>query len=190
MPYGTDAATLARRLADALEAEGLPYAIGGALALGHYTPPRATVDVDLNVFIAVPEEIDTLLGCLRACGFEPDDPSAVERTAVEDGQFRGRIHGMRVDVFVPALDLYASLERGRRRVSFAGRPGWIVGPEDLATLKMLFFRRKDLADVEALVRAQGSGFDRAVVRARLVELVGDEDERVREWDAIVEDCEN
>ena len=89
VPYGTDAATLARRLADALEAEGLPYAIGGALALGHYTPPRATVDVDLNVFIVVPEEIDTLLGCLQACGFEPDDPSAVERTAVEDGQFRG-----------------------------------------------------------------------------------------------------
>ena len=188
MPDRPDAATLARRLADALEAEGLSYAIGGALALGHYTPPRATVDVDLNVFIAVPGEIDALLGCLRTCGFEPDEASAVERTAIEDGQFRGRIHGMRVDVFVPALDLYASLERGRRHVSFVGRPGWIVGPEDLATLKMLFFRRKDLADVEALVRAQGSALDQTAVRARLVEMMGEEDERVREWDAIVADC--
>ena len=190
MPERPDAATLARRLADALDAENLPYAIGGALALGHYTPPRGTVDVDLNVFIAVPEEIDRLLACLQGCGFEPDAPSAVERTAMEDGQFRGRIRGTRVDVFVPANDVYASLERGRRKVSFAGRPGWIVGPEDLATLKMLFFRRKDLADVEALVRAQGGGFDRAAVRARLVELVGDEDERVREWDSIVSDCED
>ena len=189
MPDRPDAATLARRLADALDAEDLSYAIGGALALGHYAPPRATVDVDLNVFIAVPEEIGRLQACLRTCGFEPDDASAVERTAVEDGQFRGRIQGMRLDVFVPAIDLYASLERGRRQVSFAGRPGWIVGPGDLATLKMLFFRRKDLADVEALVRAQGSGLDRAAIRARLAELVGDEDERVREWDAIVADCE-
>ena len=189
MPDRPDAATLARRLADALDAEDLSYAIGGALALGHYTPPRATVDVDLNVFIAVPEEIDTLLGCLQRCGFEPDDVSTVERTAVEEGRFRGRIHGMRLDVFVPAIDLYASLERGRRQVSFAGRPGWIVGPEDLATLKMLFFRRKDLADVEALVRALGDGLNRAGVRARLVEMMGDKDERVREWDAIVADCE-
>ena len=119
VPDRPDAATLARRLADALDAEDLSCAIGGALALGHYTPPRATVDVDLNVFIAVPEEI---VACLRTCGFEPDDRSAVERTAVEDGQFRGRIQGMRLAVFVPAIDLYASLERGRRRVSFAGRP--------------------------------------------------------------------
>ena len=122
VPDRPDAATLARRLADALDAEDLSYAIGGALALGHYTPPRATVDVDLNVFIAVPEEIGRLQACLRTCGFEPDDASAVERTAVEDGQFRGRIQGMRLAVFVPAIDLYASLERGRRRVSFAGRP--------------------------------------------------------------------
>lgn len=112
MPERPDAVTLARRLADALDAENLPYAIGGALALGHYTPPRGTVDVDLNVFIALPEEIDRLLACLQGCGFEPDAPSEVERTAVEEGQFRGRIRGMRVDVFVPANDVYASLERG------------------------------------------------------------------------------
>ena len=76
-----------------------------------------------------------------------------------------------------------------RSASPADRAG-SSGPEDLATLKMLFFRRKDLADVEALARAQGGGFDRAAVRARLVELVGDEDERVREWDSIVSDCED
>lgn len=55
---------------------------------------------------------------------------------------------------------------------------------------MLFFRRKDLADVEALIRARGSGLDRTAVRTRLVDLVGDEDERVREWDSIVSDCED
>ena len=180
-----DAVAVARGLADAMEAEGLAYAIGGALALGHYAPPRGTVDVDINVFVAVPREVDRLLVILRKHGFEPDDASSAPRTAAEDGQFRGRIGPMRVDVFVPAIDVYARLENGRRQVPFAGRPAWIIGPEDIALLKMMFFRRKDLADVEALVRAQGDGLDRASIREQLANLAGEDDERVREWDAIV-----
>lgn len=43
------AVDIARAVADALERHGLPYAIGGALALGFYAVPRATVDVDVNV---------------------------------------------------------------------------------------------------------------------------------------------
>jgi hypothetical protein len=42
---------LARRLADALEAAGVPYALGGALAFNPYGPPRATKDVDINIFL-------------------------------------------------------------------------------------------------------------------------------------------
>ena len=38
------AAELARLLADVLERHGLPYAIGGAIALGFYAPPRARAD--------------------------------------------------------------------------------------------------------------------------------------------------
>lgn len=180
-----DPVTVARRLADALEAEGLPYAVGGALALSYYAPPRGTVDVDINVFIAVPGDIDKALACLVACGFEPDDRSTLHRTATDDGQFRGRVDGMRVDVFVPAIDFYAALEEGRRQVLIADQPGWILGPEDLAVLKMMFFRRKDLADVEALVHAQGASLDVDAVRAQLLDLVGEDDERVREWDSIV-----
>lgn len=180
-----DPVTVARRLADALEAAGLPYAIGGALALSYYSPPRGTVDVDINIFVAVPGEIDKALACLAGCGFEPDNLSTLHRTARDDGQFRGRLHGMRVDVFVPAIDLYAALEERRRQVLIAGRSGWILGPEDLAVLKMLFFRRKDLADVESLVDAQGAALDLAAVRAQLVNLMGGDDARVREWDAIV-----
>lgn len=180
-----DPVAVARGLADALEAAGLPYAIGGALALGYYTAPRGTVDVDINIFVAVPGEIDNALACLIDCGFEPDNLSTLNQTARDDGQFRGRLNGMRIDVFVPAIELYASLESGRRQVLIAGRPGWILGPEDLAVLKMMFFRRKDLADVEALVLAQGPSLDLVAIRAQLVELMGEDDERVREWDAIV-----
>jgi hypothetical protein len=107
--------------------------------------------------------------------------------AREDGQFRGRVQGIRVDVFVPAIAFYAAMQARRRRVVLPGRPIDIVGPEDLVTLKMLFFRRKDLADVEAVLRHPPTGFDLQGVRRNLVEMAGDDDERIREWDAIVRD---
>src|SRR5947209_7381077 len=46
--------TLAQRV---LAIEGalptIPHAFGGALALAYYAEPRATIDIDLNVFVPV-----------------------------------------------------------------------------------------------------------------------------------------
>jgi hypothetical protein len=33
--------------------DDVPHAFGGALALAYYAEPRATVDIDLNVFVPV-----------------------------------------------------------------------------------------------------------------------------------------
>lgn len=48
---------------------------------------------------------------------------------------------------------------------------------------MLFFRPKDLIDVERMLAVRGSELDRAFVRRSLVEMLGD-DERIRKWDDI------
>ncbi len=44
-----DPVAVARIVADAMEAGGVPYAIGGAIALGYWGAARGTQDVDLNV---------------------------------------------------------------------------------------------------------------------------------------------
>lgn len=46
---------VARTLADALEQAQVPYAVGGALALAVWGFPRATNDVDLDVFVDLEE---------------------------------------------------------------------------------------------------------------------------------------
>lgn len=172
------AAEVARALADALEHHSIPYAIGGALALGFYAPPRATVDVDVNAFIPL-DDLETLTIALEEAGFTPEGTrEALRATAAESGQFRGRVQGIRVDVFVPAIPYYSELEGTKRRASLLGRPIWILGPEDLAVLKLMFFRRKDLADVEAILRDQRRTLDRAYIRSRLAEFVGKDDERL------------
>ena len=182
------AGEVARRLADALEGHELKYAVGGALALAYYAPPRAPIDVDINVFVSPWKDLDSALAVLRSVGFEPDEPrEAVVRRAIGEGQFRGVVDGLRVDVFVPAIEFYAELESRRREVMLLGKPLWILGPEDTCVLKMMFFRRKDLADVEAVVRDQRELLDRAFVRSKLVGLVGEDDPRVGAWDEIVRD---
>ena len=67
---------------------------------------------------------------------------------------------------------------------------WVLGPEDLVVLKMLFFRRKDLADVEAILRDQRDTLERSYVRGKLHELVGQEDERVAAFAAIERDVDS
>jgi predicted nucleotidyltransferase len=188
MTDATTAADVARSLADVLEERGFPYAIGGALALGYYALPRATVDVDLNVFVAPDRGMATILEALSAAGFVADEESAaVAKRARSEGQFRGRLAGLRVDVFVPAIAYYAELAERRREVILLGRPAWILGPEDLVVLKMMFFRRKDLADVEAVMRVQGKALNREFIRRKLVDLIGPDDERIREFDHIDRD---
>ena len=179
------ACSVARRLADVLEAKNIPYAIGGALALGYYTEPRGTMDVDINIFVTPPDAIEALIRTLGEVGFEVDRPDTVLRTATQDGQFRGRIDGLRVDVFVPAIDYYASLRERRRRVPFGDACVWVLGAEDLAVLKLMFLRPKDVADLHALVRDYGEQLDTAAVRRQVVALVGEDDVRVSEWDGIV-----
>jgi len=174
------AVDVARRLADALADEGIPYAIGGALALAYYAAPRATVDVDINVFVPPRDGLPRLLTVLATAGFAADSPETVTRTAIEDGQFRGRIEGVRVDVFVPAIPFYAEMASRTRQVPLLGRPIDILSPQDLLTLKMMFFRRKDLADAEAVLRNSPPGLDVESIRVRLVEMVGEDDERIRE----------
>ena len=53
--------------------------------------------------------------------------------------------------------------------------------ETLCVFKMMFLRRKDLADVEQVLRVQGSTLDRAWVQAYLEEIFGKGDPRMSQW---------
>lgn len=178
---------LARRLADALGTAGIPYAIGGALALGVWGFPRATNDVDLDVFVG-PDELKPALDALRRAGCEVETDAALE-SARTRGDFKVWWRGMRVDVFVASIPLYETVRGRVRQAPLEGRPAWFLSAEDLVIFKMLFFRTKDLLDIERLLAFMGSSFDRAYVRQWLVDLVGPDDDRVCRWDGLVSDLD-
>jgi hypothetical protein len=175
-------ADVARRLADVLEAAHLPYAIGGAIAYAYWGTPRATKDVDLNIFVGA-DQIPAALAALRAARTSFDEQAVLEALACGDDA-RLRAGDVVVDVFFNSIPLH--LEAARRTVlrPLKGRPARILSAEDLTVLKLLFFRGKDIVDVEILVAVQGSALDRAYVRRWLVDLVGESDARVVKWDEI------
>lgn len=178
---------LARRIADALEAEGVPYAIGGALALAAWGFPRATNDVDIDLFVA-PDELGEVFTVLERLGCELDRQACSE-SARKRGDFTVRFARMRIDFFVPSIAFYRSVEARVRDAPLGSAPAKYLSPEDLAVFKMLFFRTKDVLDVERLVGFLGSAFDTGYVRASLVEIVGAEDPRIARWDRLVSDAQ-
>lgn len=91
---------------------------------------------------------------------------------------------MPVDVFFTSIPLHDSAASRVVEVPLLGQAIRILSAEDLTVLKLLFFRGKDLVDVERLVAVQGSRLDRLYVRTWLVDCVGEESERVRRWDAL------
>jgi hypothetical protein len=180
---GDDAFAAAFAVADALERAGLPYAIGGAHAYNLYSVPRATRDVDVNVFVG-DDRLEELLATLHGAGVTFDDGAARSGHA-DGGFFVGHLGPVRIDVFTPSIPYAWEAGQTRRRAALDGREHWYLSAEATALFKLLFFRSKDLADLERLVATQQDRLDHAYVRRWIVEMMGEDDPRTRAWDDLV-----
>lgn len=181
------ASELARRLADALEGKGIPHATGGALALGVWGFPRATKDVDLDVFVTA-EALGPVFDALTGTGCAVDAAAGVA-SAHERGDFQAWHGPVRVAGFIASIPFYEQMRVRARRAPLEGRPAWFLSPEDLCVMKLLFFRAKDLIDVERLVASMGARFDRGYVADSLVALVGADDARLPRWRRLLADVD-
>jgi hypothetical protein len=178
----TDALDAALRVAEALEAAEVPYALGGALAYGLWGVPRATLDVDLNVFVE-PEALAPVFEAFATLGI-PVDPAVAQDSVQREGMFQAWYGIFRLDVFTPSIDFAWEAARTRVRRAFDGQEAWFLSAEALAVFKLLFFRPKDLVDLERLVAVQGAQLDVAYVRRQMVAMMGEEDPRVQRWDEL------
>jgi hypothetical protein len=178
----SDAFEAGLQVARSLEAHGISYALGGALAYGQYGIPRATNDVDVNVFVR-PHELDIVFTALRSLGIEVDTASA-RSAADREGLIVLRFGDYRLDVFTPSIAFSWEAERTRVRYEIDGFAVWFVAAEALCVFKLLFFRGKDVVDLERLIAVQGRAIDAAYVRAQIVAMLGADDPRVATWDRI------
>ena len=64
-------------------------------------------------------------------------------------------------------------------VTVDGWTGRFLAPEAIAVFKLLFFRLEDRGDLQRRVAVRGDHFDHGYVRRWMVEMMGEDDERVR-----------
>jgi hypothetical protein len=171
-------------LADTFDAHGIPYALGGALAYGIWGIPRATLDVDINVFIE-DDELGKLADALSALGIATET-ERLRRESAARGLMVVHFGSYRIDLFTPSIAFSREAQRTRRQIQIEGRSVYFLSAEALSVFKLLFFRPKDIVDLERLVEVQGEQLDTAYVRRELAAMMGEEDERVRRWDQLTQ----
>jgi hypothetical protein len=177
-----DATEVAQAVASALEVAQIPYAIGGAIAYGFFGPPRGTFDVDVNVFVSA-SEAERVLDALCGLGISFDRNACV-KSAAERGDANVYFGPMRIDLFFNSIPVQTSAQARTVRVTLHGHEVRVLSPEDTAVFKLLFFRGKDIVDLERPLASTGPTLDRAYVRRWLIDTVGDDDHRVKKWDEL------
>ena len=165
----------------ALDQAGLPHALGGALALAYHGEPRATVDIDVNVFVP-PSDAGKVGEILRTLDVDLDGLAAAER----DGQVRLWWGRTPVDLFFDYDDVHTAMANHVEHVPFAGTQIPILSAEDLVFCKTVFDRPKDWIDIDQMLAAAGPRFDIARVRSMVDRIVGPDDDRRRHLDKVAE----
>lgn len=160
---------------EALAEAKVPHAIGGALALAYYAEPRATVDVDLNLFVPA-KEWEKVVDALVSIGVDAAElDSAV---LLRNSQCRLWWDDNPVDLFFANAPIHEAMPDEVRRVPFSGATIPILGPEHLAVCKAMFDRPKDWLDIEQMLLS-ADGIDAAEIERWLEDMVGGNDQRLR-----------
>jgi hypothetical protein len=163
-----------------LSAAKLPHAIGGALALAYYAEPRATIDVDLNLFVA-PERWEEVANALSPLGI---DVGALDSPALlRDGQCRLWWGQNPVDLFFSNVPIHEEMSKRVRRLPFGDTTLPFVSPEHLAVFKAMFNRPKDWIDIEQMLLAT-EGLDVGEIESWLERMIGRSDPRFAKLEEI------
>jgi hypothetical protein len=167
--------TLAQRIV-ALDTtlDDVPHAFGGAIALAYYAEPRATIDIDLNVFVGV-DRYGEVASRLAALGADAADAKVAAR-ARRDGQVRSMWDGTPVDLFFAYDPFHDAAARDVTTVPFAAATIPILSASHLVVCKVVFDRAKDWVDVDAMLAAEAP-IDPVEVTRWVGRIAGDTDPR-------------
>lgn len=168
-----DMAVKMLRLHEALAGAGIPHAFGGALALTWcIEEPRATMDIDVNIFIDAERFADGLEALPDGVTWTPKD----EATLGRDGQARLTWGRHPVDVFFNTTEFHDRAAARIRWETFEGEQIPFLDCNDLTIFKVFFNRPKDWLDLQYMLDV--GSVDLPQVLGTLVEYLGPDDQRV------------
>lgn len=162
-----------------LENAGVPYAIGGAIALAYYAVPRATVDIDVNIFLRESAGTD-IVRSLAALGIQ--SAANTLPTIKRDGQTRLQWDNTPVDLFFAYDAFHDNASTRTRDVPYPPDRIRILAGEDLMVCKVVFDRGKDWLDIDQMLLATAGDLDVRDVRKWVVHIAGEGDQRTAHLD--------
>ncbi len=167
---------LARRLLaiDATFDEAdIAHAFGGAIALAYCTgEPRATIDLDINVFLPHTSPDSAIDALPDAVAFTPANRAEV----LSSGQTRAWWDDTPIDLFFSNHPFHDVAQGRVRTVPFAQTQIPVLDCTSLAVFKAFFNRTRDWADLEAM--AEAGQLDVDAVAGFLTDLLGKADSRL------------
>ena len=146
----------------------VPHMLIGGLAVSAWGEPRATLDVDLCLWVSAGEVktvVDRLIAEYEAL---PNDPlEFARRTSVLPMRTPS---GIRVDCVFARLPYEERAISRSRTKPFGGFPVPVIPVEDLILVKLASERDKDLEDARKLLRRHANTLDREYLEPLLLEL--------------------
>jgi hypothetical protein len=158
----------------------IPHAFGGALALAYYAEPRATDDIDVNIFTST-DRFGEVASALEPLGVDTNlDSAQLDR----DGQCRLWWGRTPLDLFFAYDALHDEMKQESRREPFGSETVPILAPEHLLICKAAFDRTKDWIDIEQMIVGVAD-LDVEGVDGWLTRILGEADQRKRRFDDLV-----
>jgi len=164
-------------LVGVFEKHGIPYAVGGAISLIYWSEPRATVDIDVNVFLRT-GDAERVANLLASAGITSDTDRFISDVSAT-AQVRVDYDGTPLDLFFNNLPFHESCAERKVRVPFGEIEMNVLSAEDLVICKAMFNRNRDWPDIEQVMYVQGKEFDLAYTLGWLTDMLGDGAEQVR-----------
>ena len=114
----------------------------------------------------------------------------LDRQAAHEADRQGDViigwhSGLRIDLFTPSIPFsWEAMQKTVRVRSALGEAAYLSA-ESIAIFKLMFFRPKDLLDVEKLIEVQGDELDLVYIRGWIVEMMGEDNERTVALDNLI-----
>ncbi len=163
-------------LVERLRKHGIPFAVGGAIALGYYTrDPRGTRDIDINIFVTS-DTLDLVAAALSPNVAISDDQ---RMRILRDDQVRLRWDDVPVDLFFSSIPLHSAMLKRINCESFDGVELPILSVTDIVICKSIFAREKDWVDIKTVLGHPA--LDKHEVDYWVEDVCGSGSSQLRKW---------
>ena len=151
-----------------LEKHKIKYMVIGGLANAKWGQPRATLDIDITVWVAdneIKKIVSLLEGSYALLVGKPLEFIRETRVLpLKDHQ------GQRIDIIFGALPFEEQAIQRALKVKIGNASASFCTPEDLILLKIISERPRDIEDVQGILRFQKENLDYSYLEPRIRDL--------------------